>query len=192
MVTSPEDALRALAKALLAANVPYVVGGSVASSRYGEVRTTNDVDVVLDIAPANSASFLRAVEQDFLVNEVAVRDAIRRQSSFQAFHGASMVKFDFFIAGTDARSIRQIQNARPLNLENIDVFISSPEDIVLSKLVWYEMSNGVLERQLRDVVGVLKVSGASMNIAELREWAERLGVAKLLRVVLEDAGIPVD
>jgi hypothetical protein len=65
----------------------------------------------------------------------------------------------------------------------------SAEDIVLQKLRWFRASADVLERQLRDVAGVLRVLGARLDLRYLRTAAPRLGVADLLERALLEAGL---
>jgi hypothetical protein len=69
------------------------------------------------------------------------------------------------------------------------VIFTSPEDIILRKLVWYQMGNRVSERQWLDVLGVLKVQGKNLDAAYLREWAGKLGVAALLAQAWTEAGL---
>jgi hypothetical protein len=60
------------------------------------------------------------------------------------------------------------------------LIVKSPEDTVLRKLLWYRQGGSVSERQWRDVVEVLRVSGAEMDHGYLTGWAERLGITALL------------
>ncbi|KAA3616366.1 MAG: hypothetical protein DWQ05_11560 [Calditrichaeota bacterium] len=68
-------------------------------------------------------------------------------------------------------------------------YFSSSEDIIISKLKWYELGNKVSERQWFDVVGVIKVQGDSLDKEYLQTWAKKLGLWGLLRNAFEDAGI---
>jgi hypothetical protein len=61
-----------------------------------------------------------------------------------------------------------------------ELFVKSPEDTVLRKLLWYREGGEVSEKQWRDVVEVLRVSGPEMNPAYLDTWASRLGLDALL------------
>lgn len=67
-----------------------------------------------------------------------------------------------------------------VRLTGEELFVKSPEDTVLRKLLWYREGGGVSEKQWRDVVEVLRVSGPEMNPAYLDAWAPRLGVDALL------------
>jgi hypothetical protein len=59
-----------------------VIVGSVASAIHGEVRTTLDVDMVAELQDSHVREFLNEAEKDFLVQESAVRRAIRDRASF--------------------------------------------------------------------------------------------------------------
>jgi hypothetical protein len=58
--------------------------------------------------------------------------------------------------------------------------VKSAEDTVLRKLVWFREGGEVSEKQWRDVVSVLRVSGPVMDDAYLRLWASRLHLESLL------------
>jgi hypothetical protein len=51
------------------------------------------------------------------------------------------------------------------------------------------MGARVSERQWLDVLGVLKVQGADLDVGYLREWAAKLGVAALLARARHEAGL---
>lgn len=63
----------------------------------------------------------------------------------------------------------------------------SPEDTVLRKLLWFREGGSVSTKQWRDVVQVLRVSGASMDHTYLDAWADRLGLRELLARAVGDA-----
>ena len=45
--------------------IPYLVGGAVASVIYGEVRSTLDIDIVADLSPDTVGPLVAALEEDF-------------------------------------------------------------------------------------------------------------------------------
>jgi hypothetical protein len=172
--------------------IRYVVGGSLASGAYGELRATNDVDILVEIPRERVAAFVAALEPTFDIWEDTVQDAVEAGRSFSAVHIEWHVKVDFFPAGSSPLDARELERRRAVRLPAAperEVYITTPEDIVLRKLEWFRRSHGVLERQLRDVVGVLKVQGASLEHPYLRGWAVKLGVQDLLDRCMEDAGL---
>ena len=68
----------AVAAILERLGIPYLVGGSLASSIHGELRSTNDVDFVADVRPGHVAPLLAALGGEFYVSEEAVREAAAR------------------------------------------------------------------------------------------------------------------
>ena len=67
-----------------------------------------------------------------------------------------------------------------------EVFVATAEDTILAKLEW--ALHGESERQLRDVVGVLEVSGSSIDRGYIEQWAGELGVEALWQRVQSEAG----
>lgn len=67
--------------------------------------------------------------------------------------------------------------------------MSAPEDTILAKLRWHRRGGGASERQLSDVLGVLKVQRERLDLEYLREWAGRLGVLDLPEGLLAEAGL---
>jgi len=171
--------------------VPYHIGGSVASSIYGLPRLTIDVDIVVDLRPGQVRSFVLRLQSDYYVDEDSIRDAIRRRSSFSMVHFDTSLKVDVFIPKTrlfDQEELKRIESKvlegseRPFN-------VASPEGTVLNKLEWYKMGGGVSDRQWNDILGVLKVRGAALDMQYLKRWASVLNVADLLERALVDAGL---
>ena len=185
MVTPPDPVALALilARILEGLGVRYCIGGSVASSVYGEVRTTLDVDVVADLNPERIDALVAAVETDFHVVGEAIHRAVRERSSFNLIHEETLVKADVYVPPDNPTLRGQFARSRRVALRSelgSEVDLASPEDVVLHKLRWYEMGGRVSDRQWRDVLGVLKVQGASLDFAYLESAAAVLDLSELL------------
>ena len=83
--------------------VPWLVGGSVASSLQGVPRSTQDVDLVADLRNEHIRQFIEELEPEFYLSEDAIIDAIKRRSCFNIIHFDSTIKIDIFIPGIDLR-----------------------------------------------------------------------------------------
>lgn len=66
--------------------------------------------------------------------------------------------------------------------------MSSPEDTVLHKLIWFGMTGGESQKQWRDLLGVLKLQGESLDRGYMREWGEKLGLVRELNRGFAEAG----
>ena len=171
-------------------NVPYFIGGSLASALYGEPRATIDADIIADLKNEHVAPLVRALSNEFYIAQDAALDAIRAQRSFNVIHLATSFKVDVFVrkrrAFDDAqfaRRTRQIISADPER----SAYIATAEDTILAKLEWYKIGGAVSDRQWRDILGVLKTQSDALDQDYLRRMANQLGVTDLLERALREA-----
>lgn len=172
--------------------VRYVVGGSIASSIYGIPRATQDVDVIADLREEHIPDFVAALRDDFYLDEPAVRDAVRRRSTFNVIHLHTMFKVDVFVAKDDAATAQELargQSYVPPEIPDAQIALASPEDVVVQKLYWYRLGDHVSERQWTDAIQVLKVRGRALDQAYMQELAGTMNVQDLLERALRDAGL---
>jgi len=169
--------------------IRYLIGGSLASTIYGMVRMTQDSDIIADLKLEQVNPFIAALIKDFYLDEEMIYQAIAQRSSFNLLHRTSFFKVDIFIPKTRPFTEQQFARARRqvLWLEPpVEAFVSSPEDTLLAKLEWYRMGGDVSDRQWRDVLGIIEVQGAALDLVYLRQWAMDLEIADLLESELQE------
>ncbi len=177
------DALTPVAQALEGLGVAYQVSGSVASSLHGVARATLDIDVLADLAESHVAGFVAALEGNYYVDAEMIRGAIRDRSSFNVIHHRTVFKVDVFLPrkAYDVQSLRRSRRERLDEAADAREFnVASPEDVLLSKLEWYDRGGRLSDRQWSDILGILRVKGGALDAAYLDRWASDLGVADLL------------
>ncbi len=185
-------AIRPVLEAFRDLGVDYQIGGSLASSVWGLPRSTQDADLVADLLPEQVAPLVARLQEQYYIDGEMIREAIRRHSSFNLLHLDTMLKIDVFIPGPSAFEKVSFYRARPQWLGDPpteQALFTSPEDIILHKLIGYKMGSEISERQWLDVLGVLKVQSSYLDAAYLREWAEQLQVTDLLTRAWEEAGL---
>ncbi|HEX6551607.1 MAG TPA: hypothetical protein VF026_02510 [Ktedonobacteraceae bacterium] len=178
-------------EALEQLEVPYHIGGSVASSLNGIPRLTIDIDLVTNLKLEHVQPLVRLLEAEYYIDEDAVRDAVKRRSSFNVIHLESILKIDVFVAKSRVFDQEEFRRVRLKTLEGSDrpFYVASPEGTILNKLEWYRMGGEVSDRQWNDILGVLKVQGTNLDMAYLQRWAVALKVSDLLERALVDAGL---
>ncbi len=67
MITEPIAITLRVIQELDKLNVPYLIGGSLASALYGEPRATIDADVVADLHIEHAAPLVRALAGEFYI-----------------------------------------------------------------------------------------------------------------------------
>lgn len=165
-------------------DVPYMVGGSLASSTYGTPRLTQDVDLVADLPSSKAGAFAARLGDDFYCDTQSIRDAVRHKRSFNILHPKTAWKFDVFTVKDSVFSrgafARRIERSLAGSAGK-KFWVCTPEDVILEKLMWFKSGGEVSERQWGDILGVLKLSARRLDHAYLARWAESLGVFELLQ-----------
>jgi hypothetical protein len=177
------DTLRAL-------DLSYLIGGSLASSVHGVARSTRDVDIALDLPADRVRELVDALAGRFYVDEEMASDAVARTGSFNVVHLETMFKVDLFVLGPDAMSRMELSRRQlhRIGSELHEVFVASPEDVVLQKLLWYRKGNEVSDRQWQDVLEVARVQGQRLDRDYLEAWARELDIQDLLEEIWTEAG----
>ncbi len=189
------DALRKVTSVFASLGIDYAVGGSFASSVYGEARATRDVDLIAAVAGRHAQALVSALGSEFYADLDQISAAIRTQGSFNLVHLDSMSKIDVYVVWRTEFGQAQLTRRRQTHVGTaapLGLYITSPEDTVLAKLDWYRQGGAVSDRQWRDVLGVLRVQGSSLDWGYLRDWAGRLELTNLLQHARAEAGLPCD
>lgn len=171
--------------------IPYAVGGSLASSLHGVMRSTLDVDIVADMRLEHVPPLVAALSKEFYADDEMMRDAVEHHSSFNLIHYETAFKVDIFVCKPRAFDGMQLERRRTTVIATDperSIYVASPEDTVLSKLEWYRMGGEVSDRQWRDILGVLKVRAGELDLDYLRKWAWELQVTDLLERALKETG----
>lgn len=159
------------------AGIAYMVTGSVATSLYAEPRMTRDVDLVVELDTNDAARIVEMFGAEFLCDVDRIREAIDRRSMFNLIHTAAVVKVDVIVRKDSAYRAEEFRRRCMATIAGVDMWVVSPEDLILSKLDWARDSRS--EVQLRDVRAVI-ASQPSVDWTYVSSWADRLGVRALL------------
>jgi hypothetical protein len=146
------DLLREVLPRLEAAAIPYMVSGSVAASFYAPPRMTRDIDVVVELQPADVDRFVGLFDSAFYLDVHDVRQAVQRRDMFNAIHLPTMGKLDFIVRKDEEYRRLELSRRRPMELGGARVWVTAPEDLILSKLHWARVSRSQLQLEPGRVV----------------------------------------
>lgn len=164
--------------------IRYYVGGSFASSIFGEYRTTRAIDVVLQTPGALHRQLAAQLQTAFhlldddLTTAMAQRHTHDGFVSFAMYDRATGYQVDMFLAHDGPYERVTFQRAFRAELAEGPVWVSSAEDSVLAKLRWYALTPS--DSQWRDVQAMIRVQGSALDTGYLQTWAAQLGIAPLL------------
>lgn len=167
--------------------IPHMLTGSFASSYHGDPRTTRDIDLVVDPTRDALERFVQGLEPErFYVSPEAAREAFERRGQFNVVLLDSGWKADLILRKDRPFSRSEFERRQAAAIAGVEVFVATAEDTIVAKLEWARA--GESERQIRDVVGILEVSGESLDRSYLERWTEELGLRALWDRVRSEAG----
>jgi hypothetical protein len=184
------DIVREVVAAFEKLKIAYALGGSWASSYYGESRSTRDADLVVEPFPGKEAELAGSFGPDYYVSLDALKRAVRDRSTCNIINSSAGFKVDIFVCKDrpfeQSLMRRRVQCALPAYSDRQFAFVS-PEDIVLIKLEWYRLGGEVSDNQWSDILGVLRTQAGRLDERYLSQWAQELGVADLLGLAQKEA-----
>ena len=165
--------------------IEYMLVGSVASSLQGVARSTLDLDVLANIAPAQARELVSRLGDEFYISEAAVSEALRRSSMFNVIQFSSGFKVDIYILGNRPFELEEFRRRIPFHDGDRKLWVATPEDLILSKLDWFRAGGEVSERQWRDVLGLLQIHRPQLDSDYLERWSKTLKVDHLWQRALK-------
>ncbi len=173
--------LKLVVKRLEDLKIPYILTGGLAVSFWGLPRTTHDIDIVIEAKSEDKDKIVNSFKKDFYISEEAVRQAIEQRFTFNIIHYKAGLKIDFWLVKKDTFRISEFKRRLKEKIFNKQIYIISPEDLILEKLLWYR--EGQSTRHLEDIEGILKISKPNLNY--IKNWAEKQSTIEILEGILK-------
>lgn len=186
-------ALEPVVSALRGLGVSHYVGGSVASTLHGAIRSTMDVDLVCALDEARVERFIAACGRDYYANSAAAHEAVRQRKCFNLIHLPTSYKIDVFVHRGRRFDESALGRARPTSFgpsATEPIPVATVEDSILAKLEWFRMTDETSERQWDDVSKLVRLHGVRLDISYLREMSDTIGVGDLLERLLTECDSP--
>jgi hypothetical protein len=152
--------------------VNYMLSGSVAMSVYSLPRFTRDFDFIVHLLPEHVKGLTEYFKEGYYCDEDSVRDAIARKSMFNIIDHASGYKADFIILKNDPYRIAEFERRKEVNFLDIKISIASPEDLIISKIIWIQQIQSDI--QMQDIKILSQMSG--IDIPYISKWIKNLNL----------------
>lgn len=167
--------LRRVAAALAAAEVPFMLTGSVAAAYHGAPRATIDIDLVIAASPTQLRRVVAEVLRAGLyASEEAALESHRSEGMFNLIDPSSGWKVDLIHRKDRPFSREEFERRVPTVLDEVPLAVATLEDVILSKLEWAHL--GGSGRQLEDVATLVRVRREELDRPYLDRWIAELGL----------------
>jgi len=178
----PEKLLCKIVKILERLNIPYIVTGGYAVAVLAKPRFTADIDIVIELLPQKISLLskeLLSIDKDVYISEEAIKEALKRKGEFNFIHPQTGLKVDFWVK---RYPFEKFERAIVVRIEKQNVKFISPEDLILSKLIWYKEGKGA--KQLEDIKAILEISKPDLNY--IKKWATKQTTIDILNEILKN------
>jgi hypothetical protein len=141
------------------------VTGSVASSLFGEPRLTHDIDIIVQITAQEAVALSTWFPSPryYLDDSEHLHEAVRRESMFNLVDTVTGDKGVFWVLTGSPFDTSRFQKRRRVTMFSCSIWVSSPEDTILAKLRWADISGGS-EKQFTDALRVFEVQQGNVDI----------------------------
>ncbi len=150
----------------------YMISGSLAMSAYTIPRMTRDIDIVIDLNIDDIESFLKIFSQNFYFHRPSVEEEIRRMGMFNVIDHRSGYKIDFVVRKNSPYRKEEFQRKIRSEIFGFETWIVSPEDLILSKLIWIQQLQS--EKQIEDIKNLLE--NKTIDLTYVRKWIHELDI----------------
>ncbi|MCX5746765.1 MAG: hypothetical protein NT062_30185, partial [Proteobacteria bacterium] len=177
------DLIRPFIERLERLGVPYMVTGSTAGILYGEPRMTHDVDIVIALGLKDVDAFVAAfpIDDFYCPPDDVLAIEVRRgqRGHCNLIHHATGFKADVYIA-YDALHRWALAHRRTIELDGMKISVAPVEYVIVRKLEYYR--EGGSEKHLRDIRGMLAMSGDAIDHGHLAHLIAERGLSESVEV----------
>ncbi|CAN5358227.1 hypothetical protein BH11BAC3_BH11BAC3_40450 [soil metagenome] len=136
-------------------SIPYMLSGSVAMSIYSLPRFTRDFDFVVHLQLKDVDNLLAYFKEGYYCDKDAVKEAIEKKGMFNIIDHKSSYKADFIILKNELFRITEFERKKEIDFLDMKIYLVSPEDLILSKLIWIqEIQSSLQQEDLRILQGI--------------------------------------
>ena len=168
----------AVAKSLDQLQIPWMIVGAYSSNAYGIGRSTNDADFVVELARGDLTKLMETLGAEFQLDRQMQLEGITGTVRNVITYVPSGFQIELFrLYPDDEHDRTRFHRRRQIKLGETEqlVWLPTPEDVVVQKLRWQR------RKDLDDVMGILAVSGESLDWSYVRVWTDRHGTSEILQ-----------
>ena len=174
----PTDALSLVAGKLNAAGYRWMLVGSMAGLLYGHVRSTVDMDIVLDCKGLDPQRLSDTFAPEYYLDEQMIQTSAPLGIMFNAISMGAGPKVDLIPLVDQPFERGAFERRQAIAWHGTPVMTTTSEDLVLSKLRWAAASQSA--RQLGDVRAIMALGLFDEHASYFQHWVRTFGVERLL------------
>lgn len=150
--------------------------GSFASTHYGTSRSTQDVDIVIDLTDEQLRNLIESLNQTNYYAELnSALEAKKRESLFNVIDRETGWKIDLIFRKSRPFSQEEFDRRKVVTLDGLPIYMASAEDVIIAKLEWSKLGHS--QRQIEDAGTIVRIRRGTLDGSYLEKWISELGLA---------------
>lgn len=186
-----QEFLKMILAVLDEAGIDYMIGGAVAVWPWGEPRSTQDIDIVIQLGIEHVNALSKELEkvEIFLPPDIIMENFFETRGDLpiNAIHGASGYKAEMFLV-REEDELRKAAFQRRVKIdfgpEVGDIYIQSPEDLIIYKMLYYSLSHQT--KHIRDIGSIIKTMGEQLDYEYIQRWAAEKQLAAIWQEIIQE------
>lgn len=114
-----------------------------------------------------------------------IYNAIKNKSMFNIIHNETGIKIDFWLLKDDEYEFQRFNRRRNVSILNTSVYITTAEDLIITKLDWYKESGS--EKHYIDAIGAYEVQYGKLDENYIEEWTTRKSTKEIWSRIKKEA-----
>lgn len=162
-----------IARALHAADIPFMLTGSLAAAFYGAPRATQDLDLVIESQADNLRRLVNNLQAEGLYADLqSALNALHSDGQFSVIDPATGWKADLILRKRRPFSEADFGRRQERHLFGVEIALATLEDLIIAKFEWSELGDSELQR--RDIRELLDMAGDTIDRMYLAHWIAAL------------------
>lgn len=178
-----EEVIKKVVIAFGEKNIPYMLTGGIAVNYYGRPRFTHDADILIQIQLKDAEEIVRLFEKEFYLDIEGVIEAIKYSSMFNLIHSETIFKVDCWILKDEEYARTSFSRRQKEFVFGQTIYISSPEDLIVSKLDWYKKSD--LQKHYEDALGIFQIQAGKLDLDYIKKWAKYFSFLEIVEGIIK-------
>jgi hypothetical protein len=164
------DLLQRITNLLESKKIDYMLSGSLALNAYSLPRMSLDIDFVIEIDKNNVEDFISIFDEHYYFNKDVIIEETNRRGMFNIIDHQTGFKIDYIVRKDTEYHSLEFERKRKLKITDFDVWIVSPEDLIISKIEWIQKLKS--EKQINDIKNLLAIP--KIDRPYIQEWCNKL------------------
>jgi len=169
------------------AKIPYMLVGAFSSNAYGIARSTNDIDIVVQLGDYPLEQIVKNLSGEFRLDPQTGFERVTATKRYRLVHQSSRFEVDVFELSDDPHDRKRFEQRIASSFFGRAIYLPRPEDVIITKLRWAKGTGR--GKDLEDVENILNVQGKNIDLVYVRQWCKEHGTVDILETILKRSEI---